>query len=329
MYKKIITLFISAAMSLLLCIGANAQEDYDGYVYFTIERLTLGQGFAVEPTKVGFYKTDMLIDIAQRFLGDKCVITRSSYGDYISGIKDGGEPKGWTSADIPKPVMEKLITVGERYEPEILTDEDYPHQVAPGEWQSSSGWSFTIDDVSLSLGASSISYGEDTSTGEHFANNSVVRLQYTMYGYGMDIGGGWGVNEFADVNTFADKSALIKKMADINYANEQADYGKSYTAAMMVLEDWDATAYEIQNAVNNLRKTVKITKTETDAQITLDVVTTEKTDIYVAFYNSDFTLKAAKLFELSVSDKIECKKEGSSYKIFVWYNMFPLESEIQ
>jgi len=325
MYKKIITLFISAAMSLLLCVSANAHESYDGYVYFTVERLTLGQGFAVEPTKVGYYKTDMLIDIAERFLGDKCLITKSSYGDYISGIKDGGDPEGWTSANIPAPIMEKLKTVSGRNTGNELCEFDYSKQ---------SGWQFTIDDVSMSVGASSVTYGENSSDGAHFTDNSVVRLQFSVYNWGADIGSlHWatGTNEFseADVNTFADKSALIKKVADINCANERADYGKSYTAAMTVLEDWDATAYEIQNAVNNLRETVKITKSETDTQITLDIEANGKADIYVAFYNADKTLKSTNVYNLSSSDTIECAKKTENYKIFVWDNMLPLESEIK
>ena len=91
MYKKIITLFISVAMSLLLCAGVSADESYDGYLYFTVERITLGQGFAVEPTRVGYYEEENLQAITKRFLSlassKSCLFTAAKKKKNPDGLR--------------------------------------------------------------------------------------------------------------------------------------------------------------------------------------------------------------------------------------------------
>ncbi len=66
-------------------LEAKATKAYDGYVYVTVEKLTLGQGFAQTPIKVGYYEEDTLADILARGLGENLVTSSSTYGTSIDG----------------------------------------------------------------------------------------------------------------------------------------------------------------------------------------------------------------------------------------------------
>ena len=63
--------------TLLTPYRASAEEakQYAGYVYFTVEKLTLGQGFVIEPVKVGVENGETLAALTQRVLGAKSTYT--------------------------------------------------------------------------------------------------------------------------------------------------------------------------------------------------------------------------------------------------------------
>ncbi|MGN0394416.1 MAG: hypothetical protein ACI4EF_03570, partial [Coprococcus sp.] len=224
------------------CSSVEASEAYDGYVYFTVEKSTVGQGLIVEPKKVGYYNTDSLASITERVLEGKTTYSGTvNDGYYLEYVEDGGEPDNWTSADIPEQILTKLTadgkTVGERAEKTKLGEFDY------SDW---SGFVFALNSKGISAGASSY-YPKTSGKGNTytFEDGDVVRLQYTVYGYGQDTNAFWSNDTLID---FPDKDGIIKAVAD--YDGEKTD--NAYKDAIAVISDWDATAQEIETAYKEL-----------------------------------------------------------------------------
>ena len=243
--RKLLSLFLALALviSTVATFSAEEEKAFDGYIYMTVERNTLGQGFVQEPIKVGYYEGDSLADITERMLGDRSTFTGDISNYYLEGIKDGGEPENWTSDEIPSDIKNALgKNVNGRTKDDVLQAFDYT---------SYSGWMFTVDNKGIDVGAGGVSYADKADT-THYTDGSVVRLQYTLYGYGEDVGISWGMMSFDTTNKFVDRSDLISYVADINDENAQSEYGTAYTDAVKLLNTWNVTEEQIDNAIKAL-----------------------------------------------------------------------------
>lgn len=253
--KKLLSLFLALALviSTVATFSAEEEKAFDGYIYMTVERNTLGQGFVQEPVKVGYYEGDSLADITERMLGDRSTFTGDISNYYLEGIKDGGEPENWTSDEIPSDIKKALgKNVNGRTKDDVLQAFDYT---------SYSGWMFTVDNKGIDVGAGGVSYADKADT-THYTDGSVVRLQYTLYGYGEDVGISWGMMSFDTTNKFVDRSDLISYVADINDENTQSEYGTAYTDAVKLLNTWNVTEEQIDNAIKALDATQESTPDE-------------------------------------------------------------------
>lgn len=253
--KKLLSLFLALALviSTVATFSAEEEKAFDGYIYMTVERNTLGQGFVQEPIKVGYYEGDSLADITERMLGDRSTFTGDISNYYLEGIKDGGEPENWSKDDIPSDIKNALGEgVEGRTEKDVLKAFDYT---------SYSGWMFTVDNKGIDVGAGGVSYADKADT-THYTDGSVVRLQYTLYGYGEDVGISWGMMSFDTTNKFVDRSDLISYVADINDENAQSEYGTAYTDAVKLLNTWNVTEEQIDNAIKALDDTKQSTPDE-------------------------------------------------------------------
>lgn len=249
---------------------ANAAEDeYAGYVYFTTEKVTLGQGFVIRPVKVGFYEGDTLADIADRALGDKSGYTESWGYTYLSSVIDGGEPNGWTVEDIPEKIQDAIASSGE-----TLSTRNQADRLQEYDYSSTSGWMFGLNNVGLMAGAESYVYegssAEDTTY--TYADGDVLRLQFSIYGWGMDLNtwdSSWGSDALI---SFPNKDALIRLVADYAYETD----AKAYVEAMSVLEDWDATAEEVVEATDALETYISGKQEGTTEEPTTEEPSTEE-----------------------------------------------------
>lgn len=236
-------LMLAMVFSLISPGGAGnvcAEVTYDGYVYVTMERLTLGQGFAENPMKVGYREEDSVEDIVKRAYGDKIIFTASDWGAYMTGYADGGQPGGWTPQDIPQAIKDalgdSLTANAKRMETTTLSSGDYV---------GSSGYSFAVDNVSPNTGMSGVNYSKED-VADTYRNGSVIRIQFTMYYGDLNITPSeWGTPLIA----FANKDALIQDVVD--YTGDET--GDAYKDAMAVLEDWDATQEEVAAAQHQLQ----------------------------------------------------------------------------
>ena len=249
---------ISLVLALMIIFSASATfsaEDtkvFDGYVYMTVEKLTLGQGFVIEPVKVGYYKEDSLGDIAQRCLGDKSTFKGDISQYYLEGVVDGGNPQNWSERDIPTDIYNKLTETGDE-----ITDRAEENILQSYDFSQYGGWMFTVDNTGTNAGAGSIKLGDDSSTGYCSEDGSVMRLQYSLYGYGEAIGISYGFLPFETTNTFTDRSDLIAYVSEIKDSGESEKYGDAYSNALSLLSKWDITKEEIESAVSLLDEASK------------------------------------------------------------------------
>lgn len=253
--KKVLSLIVAVMMIITsVAVVCGEEVSFDGYVYMTVERLTLGQGLVQEPVKVGYYKDDTLADITERMLGERSTYKGDMASYYLEGIVDGGEPANWKETDIPKDIYSYLSDLGDGVEERAVST-----TLQTGDYSMLSGWMFTIDNTGANAGPAGIKLGEDTSTGLNFAEGSVIRLGFSLYGYGKDIGIGldddptnpWYI-PFDTTNTFADRSSLISYIAEINSDGDKELYGEAYVNAVNLLNKWDITEEEIDSAITLL-----------------------------------------------------------------------------
>jgi len=223
-------------------VNAEETKAYDGYVYVTVEKFTLGQGFVQEPIKVGYYESENLENVLRRGLGDNMIGESGQYGLYVTGFKDGGEPEGWTKDQIPAKILEKLesgnTTITPREKDDVTLD--------GGDYTANSNFSLVVDDKTALSGATSITYKADTEDGTSYHNGSVIRWEYSIYSY-YDAATNYFESDSSLID-FPNKDDLIKKLADWKLNKKDTTYQK----ALSVAADWDATAEEVAAATKTL-----------------------------------------------------------------------------
>ncbi|MDR2486675.1 MAG: DUF4430 domain-containing protein, partial [Clostridiales Family XIII bacterium] len=191
--SRVAVLLLSLVLVLGMCpLGASANSgsasaQADITVYIDVEGYNLGQGFYVEPTKLTIPAGTRASVATVDFLASKgiaCQATGSGSSWYLSGIY--GIDKGYTNP--PPYITISLGTNGNS----LLSEFDY---------SDASGWMITVNHVLLNVGAGSFT----------LKDGDVVRWQFTVQGYGADIGinSGWGGGA---LYTHQDKTALVRAL---------------------------------------------------------------------------------------------------------------------
>lgn len=189
-----------------------------GYATWTVEALTIGYGYIIEPVLFPVYEGENAAKTLDRLLTENgfsynCTGSIES-GFYLSSIGRGGALKKGS---------DKSFGAGEKFAvPEELDESKIPAALAEqlsgldtgwgegnytlGEFDYTfmSGWMYTLNNILPNVGFAD----------SYLSDGDVVRVQYTLYGYGMDIGfsmmGGDGY--YATAN----KDALLTEIAQIN-----------------------------------------------------------------------------------------------------------------
>ena len=224
-----------------------------GQAVVTVEAFTLGGGYIIEPTYVDIYEGDSTANALVKLLTESG-FTYSNTGSiesgfYLSEILGSQLAKIDVTGDsipdgLKEVLAEKGITVSERTNSNRLGEFDYT---------SFSGWMYCHNNVFPNVGFS----------GNYLADGDVVRVQFTVGGYGADIGGGYAMGGVStDYYPVANKDALTSRIAQINAeikknANYLKDNGlqTAYDNAMTVLKDLLSPQADVDAALTALNKT--------------------------------------------------------------------------
>lgn len=190
-------LALSAAPTVVFADEA-AEAEPIGKVILSGETFTLGQGYFYEPTLVDLYEGDTCATVLVRAFeeaGLEIKYTGNMSSFYLSQIK--GADKGWTCLPgyMKKYPDSNKVTLKENKD-EWLGEFDYTNM---------SGWMYTVNGTMANVGM-----------GQYKPNSGdVIRLQFTTYGYGWDLGCGWGAAaDMADKTEITEYLAKTKEWPD-------------------------------------------------------------------------------------------------------------------
>ncbi|MEK4486139.1 S-layer homology domain-containing protein [Psychrobacillus sp. FSL H8-0484] len=175
-----------------------------GYVTISVEKFTIGQGYAIEPIQVPFYDGEMVGQVVARLLESGNYNNGSTDENivYLANIRDS----------------ESIVNIPQYIQTEIAKDDPSIRGKADSDWlgqfdyTNMSGWMYTVNHELPSFGMSEYEN----------INEDVIRLQFSVYGYGRDLGFGfddWETGEpIKPYIEVANKDALTAKIAKINSA---------------------------------------------------------------------------------------------------------------
>ncbi len=238
------------ANALSASINKSKSSAPTGHVTVSMEKFTLGLGYVIEPVKVPIYEGTRVSDIITDLLG-KGNYTNTGKIDsnfYLSSVKDNDTRE----AKVPQYILDQCGSVDSRGEAGWLGEFDYT---------SMAGWMYSVNNKFPNFGCSEY-YPKD---------GDVIRWQFTVYGYGMDIGGGFSgdASEGSFEGTYvpiANKCDLTKKLAEINSSPDkaailakegvQAAYNNAYKAIQIA----DVSQTTINGELNTLNSAINPSK---------------------------------------------------------------------
>ena len=254
--KRLLAAVLAVVMlASLSFVAFAAQTDDDEFkVVVSIEGLTLGQGLYYEPQAYTLSEINALLSTEGYSPLDRSEVTAglatlaffidhgvdyTMTGDwessaYVSGIK--GIDKGYL--DIPSIITENG---GPTNDENDGNDDEY---LGEFDYDSMSGWMITVNDFMINVGVSGWYFENEDQKAlcpSDLGNTYVVRWQFTLHGYGADLGvdTGWGMPSFFEG---AQKAALYAAYANCTDAAKKAE-------VMPVLENLTATQDEVDAAV--------------------------------------------------------------------------------
>lgn len=272
--KKIAVKIVSIAMAVAVMscifqtngIEVKAAEEAISTVTFTVERFTIGEGYLVEPTTVVLQDGDTVQTVFERVMKRKSITYSVAAGEtfYLKGIDNGDNGL----VDIPAPIsrMESYVSTYEQSGQIYETKYDAPANVkndgnslannalGEGSYNAMAGWMFTVNGKGVNSAADKVKDGD------------VVRCQFSVYGWGADIGLSDGGSTITVLNV-ADKEVLTKEISKVNekkdYLLNYPEVEAAYANALKVLTYFDAAQVAVDKALAELQAAVNAVPEET------------------------------------------------------------------
>ncbi|WP_165445434.1 S-layer homology domain-containing protein [Bacilliculturomica massiliensis] len=221
-------------------------------VAVTMEKLTLGQGFIIEPTLVtvpeGTKASRVIVNlIEKRYPGVEAPLKMTGSVDsafYLSQVYD---------PDRGAPVLPEYLKKAVASLQEETPGDEY---LGEFDYTSMSGWMYCIGTAEKTGDYSFPNVGAADWT---LKDGQIMRWQFTLYGYGADLNADnseWGQESIVKAG---DKDGLIWEVAELNAAYEKTSLQAltAYREAMETLERPGASQAEVDQALSVLEKADK------------------------------------------------------------------------
>lgn len=264
--KKILSLIIALALvfSALSTVTVLAKEE-DISLTISVEGATLGQGFYIEPTVYTLSEINDLL--AQKNYGPYTaetltagMATLAMFIDYGIEYRTTGN---WESSIYIAEI--KDIDTGKLNIPDVIGKNGGPsnsnNSGNEDEWLGEfdysfmSGWMLTVDHHMIGVSCASYNAAQAKAEGSTFGDGSVIRWQFTLWGYGLDLGvdNGWGMGS-GPYYTAANKCDLYRKYAELKQRGFFNTHPDAKAAALAVMENLTATQAQADGALSALEK---------------------------------------------------------------------------
>ena len=255
--KKITSILVAFCLvisGIFLFLRKSQALTPKGYVTISIEKFTLGKGYIVEPIKVPFYEednganvlTNVLAEYGKEYkytgkISDTSGQVESTF--YLSHINDDD----YTDAKISQYILNKIkkdgVEVTGRKESGWLGEFDYTNM---------SGWMYCVNNKFPNYGASTYKPQD----------GDVIRWQFTVYGYGWDLGDYRAGGEDEGIK-HADKDKLTEAIANINSSENKSKLlsnsklKNAYDTAINVLETMESSQEDVYSAYSQLEESLQ------------------------------------------------------------------------
>lgn len=254
--KKLMSMVLAFVMvfSMTAVTPAEMAKTKAATVTFTAERFTIGQGYLVKPTTVEIKEGDTVATIFEKVMRLNNITypsTESDYGFYLSAINNADTgvvniPSEISSmADIP--MWDGSVANAPSNDNNIgnaLADK----ALGTGSYHTMGGWLFMVNNTDPGT----------TATDIKVKDGDVIRLQFSLYGYGADIG--FDTEEFTGIVSpkLADKDVLTRESATVTEEMLKNDMIKAaYENAMTVLQTYAVSQQITDAAVKVLHQAKK------------------------------------------------------------------------
>jgi len=229
---------------------AYAADEPDGYVVMSVEKLTLGQGFIMEPQRVPYYAGENLAQVLDRALtglGRTYENTGSlTDGFYLAAVEDPNRPSIGTT--IPSYILDMWAAV-KAADPSTKaiahTDTSAPDYLGEFDYYMQSGWMYSVNNSFPTVGAAAA----------NAANGLVVRWQFSLIGLGGDLGGG-GTTAAGNVEHM-NRTELYTVLAAVRankYLMEDETVKAAYDKALELSRDITMNAEDVQPYLDTMNK---------------------------------------------------------------------------
>ncbi len=260
--KRILSIVCAIALALSLVVmpvNTQAATAKAKYAYFTVEKISIGQGLLVKPMKVELSDKDTVANVFVKAMkANKIEFEAGDLSDiskfYLTNIKKADTGKINIPAAISKMPQYDYDWgggySGTYYAPS--NEKNDGNTAAPDlgayAYNAMAGWMFGLNNAALDSGAGSVLAKE----------GDVIRTKFSVFAYGADVGLGYeGAGSTYPNTKLANKDALIKKLADVKDDKEYMSIAaakKAYDEGLKVLEKYGATDTEIKAAVSAIEK---------------------------------------------------------------------------
>lgn len=270
--KKFMALLLSLTMVFSVTVSGQAAENTTeaakSYVTFSVEKFTIGQGYLVEPTKVEVKEGDTVASVFQEVMKQKEIIhdgATSDYGFFLNSIVNADSGK----IDIPTEIssMPSYSAWGSEYTaPNNETNDgnSLPNKaLGTYSYNGMAGWMFMVNNADAGEAADKVKV----------KNGDVIRLQFSVYGWGADIG--FDTESYTGIKCpkLANKDALSAEAAAVNGTDllKDSNVKVAYDNAITVLSTYNVSQAVVDSALKVLNQAEK---TYEEAQKSDDVLTT-------------------------------------------------------
>ena len=250
-------------------VKAEEPEPTTHTVTIDVEKFTIGQGWLIEPIQLEYTEGENVAQVLDRFLKENGYSYSNTgsltSGFYLSGINnaDTGEinvPAYITDMSGGSVTTESTIAFGGSGDGS-LNEMDY---------NSAAGWYYFVNNVALNVGMD----------GTQVQDGDVIRIQFTLWGYGADLTGTVYGEDTPRV-VISNKDDALRAMAQVNsadnkdellgYANVKAAYddvAAKVQDATTPQSDLDAAVQSLADALDNpSNPTPDVDKTALQAKV--------------------------------------------------------------
>ena len=289
--RKALSIVLSVALMATSIVAIpNKVSAAAGKVTLTIEKLSIGQGLYAGPTQVTINNGDTVKTVIDRYMNDHSLnydYTTSS-GWYLTSILGADSTR---VAHIPN----EIANIAEPYEFTYMDDYGLTHSGTPiyapntnqnlgnkdknlgeGDYGVMSGWVFTVNNNATYSGKTFNREDGLTSTDPtvrnvyqsgdkvKVKNGDVVRVMFSVFGYGADVG--IDTKKATDINkvNLANKTELLRAVGDVNSAKSYwtvyPNVNTAYNNAVKLTKVYNPSQASINSATTALKNAVKYPK---------------------------------------------------------------------